>query len=412
MLDHKNGVKENGGFSSSLHTSFPTMVYLFPVDKNQETEKSSIWYTPVNLQVLFAALCVGHKQTRSALICIRRWRSWYYFKTVRSPSFVFDNREQVTPRERSSAENQEENRQGQEEQEEQEEEEEEEEEDPVAPRSGKRRRLCVVEEDEDKDEDEGEEEEERMMHSRRTKLNGDGTQPNRDCPICAMDIAVNSAPGSDKCVVRAHHRPATALSIGSPKRTRQEEDQSAPNQGSDNGGGRGGFTSGAGGRRGGEATRQRRRVARVNYAEDSDDDGDGRGRRVRRGRGPKTTARGQGRRRRTSGNAPPRTLVYELRLEAVGDEEALPDEVREFRRRVRSAVKCLHGKDFALHFRDAVDLELYRQYPEKVTEPMDLAKIMVKLRQGEYDSREVSGEGSEVRGRVCATTATSARFYQ
>ena len=278
------------------------------------------------------------------------------------------------------------------------------------------------EEEEDGEEDDDEEEEERIHGGRRTKQSGTGgggggkgrkrsAGDDGDgggdagaheavawkCPICTVDNALES----ERCVVCAHRRPAAALPRGSRKRQRQEQ-QPDEAQGVDGSDGRSSDDEqdtfdqdggGGGGRRGGESTRQRRGVPRVNYAEDDDGGAPGRGTKAtagkqgRRGGGAgKASGRGGG----GKGRNAPLALSGELRLEAKW-EEALPDEVRAFRRLVRSAVKGFYREDYALHFRDAVDLESYPQYVEVVAEPMDLAKIMFKLRQGEYDSREVGG---------------------
>lgn len=154
----------------------------------------------------------------------------------------------------------------------------------------------------------------------------------------------------------------------------------------------------------------------MNYAEDNDGevDGDGgggggaakgaaRGRGVqnatadqqdRRGAASKLTAArpGKGKGKDLSARYTPLPLRDELRR-PVGEEKALPKDVRSFRRLVRAAVKDVSGKDVAFHFRDPVDLVSYPQYVELVAEPMDLSKILFKLRQGEYDSREVSSPG-------------------
>lgn len=159
----------------------------------------------------------------------------------------------------------------------------------------------------------------------------------------------------------------------------------------------------------------------MNYAEDNDGDGDG-GRGVKKTtagqqgrRGPASkpaaaaAARGGGKGKEQSSRNTPLPFKDELRR-AVSGEKALSDDVRAFRRLVRSAVKDVSGKDFAFHFRDPVDLVSYPQYVELVAEPMDLAKVLFKLRQGEYDSREVGGACGEGTGCVlCCHILCSSR---
>ncbi|CAM9892207.1 unnamed protein product, partial [Ectocarpus sp. 13 AM-2016] len=132
--------------------------------------------------------------------------------------------------------------------------------------------------------------------------------------------------------------------------------------------------------------RQRRRVARVNYAEDNDVDSDEDA--ASAGGGGQGGGRGAKKSKAVrSGRNAPLPLKDEVRRGVAG-EEVLPGDVREFRRVVRSAVKGISKEEFTLHFRDAVDLVAYPQYTDIVKEPVDLARILFKLRQGEYDSQE------------------------
>lgn len=145
-----------------------------------------------------------------------------------------------------------------------------------------------------------------------------------------------------------------------------------------------------------DSSRQRRKVARVNYAEVSEEGEEAQGGGGVAGAGDSSGGRGANRRPGRGGQPGGQVKNRPLRLKdefkrGGKEEEDLQEEVRAFRGRVRAVVKGFSGEAFAVHFREPVDLVAYPNYLLAVAEPMDLSTILFKLRSGAYDSHEVGG---------------------
>lgn len=226
-----------------------------------------------------------------------------------------------------------------------------------------------------------------------------------ECPRCTVDNELSNS----SCYLCGERRPVSAQTKGSRKKSRFDGGGvgGVSSNGSSSGSGEDGAISdgdravssgarGAGASRGREkvtsidttvviAPRQRRQVARVNYAEDDEEDEEG----EEEKRESSSSARGgsshhrAGRREDQSGTRP--RIRDELRREGGKEEHVLMDDVKKFRRRVRSAIASFSRESFAEPFLDPVDLVAYPNYVDFVVKPMDLATILYNLRHGMYD---------------------------
>lgn len=227
-----------------------------------------------------------------------------------------------------------------------------------------------------------------------------------ECPRCT----VGNEFSNNNCYLCGERRPVSAQTKGSRKKSRFDGGGvgSVSSNGSSSGSGGDGAVSdgdravssgarGVGASRGrGRVTsidttvvtapRQRRQVARVNYAED-DDEEDEEG--EEEDRESSSSARVGSSHHRTGRRADQRStrprIREELRRGGGKEEHVLTDDVQKFRRRVRSAIAIFCRESCAEPFLNPVDLVAYPNYVDFVAEPMDLATILYNLRHGMYD---------------------------